>query len=136
MKTKPKRKAPPHNRRATGRFRKGNPIGKATRFPPGVSGNPGGRPKLKVVSEAARALLASTVPGDKYGRTFAEAIVLALGLQAVEGNISAASELTDRAEGRARQAMDIQQTDPLLDLICELKAQSKLCGPVEGDERE
>ena len=134
MKTKKKR--PPENKRkSNGQFAKGNKLGH--RFAPGVSGNPGGRPKIKVVSEAARALLASPVPGDKYGRTFAEAIVQTLGVQAVAGNISAASELTDRAEGRAPMAVQISEAnDPLTELIAEMKKVSASLPPVEDPPEE
>jgi hypothetical protein len=43
------------------------------------------------------------VPGDPRGRTFAEAIADKLAQQALKGDIRAAEELADRAEGRPGQ---------------------------------
>ncbi len=49
-------------------------IGRATQFRKGQSGNAGGRPKSRLLSEALRNRLAQTVADDPTGRTFAEAI--------------------------------------------------------------
>lgn len=98
----------PENRRETGA--KTVPNGEATRFQPGQSGNPGGRPKMAPLSNACRELLASPVPDDSQGRTYAQAIAEALGKRALSGDIRAAQELADRAEGRARQSIEIENT--------------------------
>jgi hypothetical protein len=55
-------------------------------------------------------LLARTIPSDPKGRTYAEAIAEALAEKAVAGDIRAAQELADRAEGRARQSIEIEHT--------------------------
>ncbi len=73
------------------------------RWKPGQSGNPGGRPRTSALAEAYRVKLASLVPGDAQGRTFAEAIADTVALLALKGDIRAAQELADRAEGKPRQ---------------------------------
>ena len=96
----------PENRHKTGKVRGDL----ATRFKPGQSGNPGGRPKSAHLSHACRELLAATVPNDPQGRTYAEAVAQALAQKAIAGDIRAAQEIADRAEGRARQALDVHDT--------------------------
>ena len=84
-----------------------------TPWQPGQSGNPGGRPKTAPLSHACRELLARPVPDDPEGRTYAEVIAEMLGKKAIEGDIRAAQEIADRAEGRARQSVEINATAPL-----------------------
>jgi len=106
MKTRKKRS--PANRRKAGGD--GHPIvelGKDTRFQPGQSGNPLGRPKWKILSDAYRAKLAELVPGDKLGRNFAEAIADAAFAAALEGQIGAIQEIADRTEGKSAQAISV-----------------------------
>jgi hypothetical protein len=91
----------PENRRKTGEANLER--GAAFRWKPGQSENPGGRPRTAKLSEACRAKLASIVPGDPQGRTFAEAIADEWGQRALKGDIRAAVELADRAEGRPGQ---------------------------------
>src|SRR5215472_1558869 len=98
----------PENKQRTG-FRGPSPdVGRSTQFKKGQSGNPGGRPKSSGVSQAARALFAKPVPNDPQGRTYAEALVQMLADKALSGDIRAAQELTDRAEGRAPQSVEIE----------------------------
>ena len=75
-----------------------------------VSGNPGGRPKMAPLAHACRELLAASVPDDPEGRTYAEAIAKTLAQKALAGDIRAAQELADRAEGKARQSIEIENT--------------------------
>jgi hypothetical protein len=77
-------------------------------WPKGVSGNPGGRPKRTPLADACREVLALLVPDDAEGRTYAEAIAHTLAQKALAGDIRAAQELADRAEGRSRQAIEIE----------------------------
>ena len=91
----------PENRRITGEANLAH--GAAFRWKPGQSGNPGGRPRTAKLSEACRAKLASIVPGDPEGRTVAEAIADDWAQRALKGDIRAAVELADRAEGRPGQ---------------------------------
>jgi Family of unknown function (DUF5681) len=80
------------------------------RWQPGQSGNPGGRPKRAPLADACREVLALPVPADAEGRTYAQKIAATLAEKAAEGDIRAAAELADRAEGRARQSIEIGQT--------------------------
>ena len=80
-------------------------LGKDTRFQPGQSGNPLGRPKWKLLSDTYRAKLAELVPGDKRGRNYAEAIADAAFAAALEGQIGAIQEIADRTEGKPAQAI-------------------------------
>jgi len=77
---------------------------------PGQSGNPGGRPKRTPLIEACREVLSHPIPGDPQGRTYAQAIAEKLATLALAGDIRAAAELADRAEGKARQTMQIENT--------------------------
>jgi hypothetical protein len=100
-----KTRALPENRWETGKVVPGS---EATRWKPGQSGNPGGRPKTAALSNAYRQKLDSVVPSDPQGRTYAQAIADALADRALAGDIRAAQELADRAEGRARQSIEIE----------------------------
>lgn len=87
-------------------------------FKVGNSGGPG-RPRGITITDAYRKLLQTQVkPGEKdsnkafdtvhmemvnKGATIAEWIALAQIKQAMKGNVTHASEITDRIEGRARQ---------------------------------
>jgi Family of unknown function (DUF5681) len=97
----------PENRRETGAPLRGS---EAYRWKPGQSGNPGGRPKIAPLSQACRELLAQPVPGDQEGRTHAEAIAQMLAKKAIAGDIRAAQEIADRAEGKAHQSIEFQNT--------------------------
>jgi hypothetical protein len=81
-------------------------------WPKGVSGNPGGRPKKTQLTDACRALLETVVSGDPHGRTYAEKIAEVICRMAIKGDIRAIRELADRAEGRPRQAIQIEQAPP------------------------
>ncbi len=92
------------NKRPNGTFAPGNKLG--NRFKPGASGNPHGRPRLTVLSEALRAELAEQMPGASE-RTVAEALAAALVAAALNGDVAAAREIADRTEGKARQQVDV-----------------------------
>jgi len=85
-------------------------IGMGTRFPKGKSGNPGGRPKSRVLSEALRTRLAELKPDDPAGRTYAEIVadnLIEIACSERPGAVHAASEIADRLEGRSRQSIEI-----------------------------
>ena len=82
--------------------------GKSHRWKKGQSGNPSGRPKSKMLSDAYRNKLEEPVPNDPEGRTWAELIAEAQIRYAVRGNVQAAREIADRTEGRARQAIEFE----------------------------
>lgn len=78
-------------------------------WPPGVSGNPKGRPPNSLVlSEAYRNKLQEVCPDDPDGRTWADVIgekMVRLALRSV----SAAAELADRVEGKAPQHLEVSR---------------------------
>lgn len=74
-------------------------------FKPGQSGNPGGRPKRKPLTDIYAELIDQICPEDKAGRTYAELIARALVKEAIKGRVRAASELADRIEGRVVQGI-------------------------------
>jgi len=101
-------KSAENNGRTTdGKFRKGNAYG----WKKGQSGNPGGRPKSKHLTEAAREWLGESSTQHPH-LSNAEHIVTAIG-EVAKGSDSAALEaakwLADRTEGRApiTQAIDV-----------------------------
>ena len=69
-----------------------------TQFQKGQSGNPGGRPKTVLLSQAYREKLAEVDP--KTGKTHAELIAIAQAVQAKRGNVHAARWIADRTEGK------------------------------------
>lgn len=71
---------------------------------PGQSGNPGGRPRRKPITDAYKELLNAE---DGKGNTGAQALAWSILRKALLGDVAAAKEITDRVEGTVRQAMDI-----------------------------
>lgn len=67
-------------------------------FPPGVSGNPGGRPSTKPLTDALKKALAE--PDEKTRRSNLEEIVRGLIAQAKKGKTDAAAMIFDRLEGK------------------------------------
>lgn len=85
-------------------------IGAGTRWKKGSSGNPGGRPKSRLLSEALRNRLAEVKPGDPAGRTYAEVVaenLVEIACSEGPGAVHAASEIADRLEGRSRQQIEV-----------------------------
>ena len=75
----------------------------------GQSGNPSGRPKKTLITDALRDLLAEVDPRDPRGRTNAEVIadrMVARAKQKDSGQQDAA-EIADRTEGRPRQQVSL-----------------------------
>ena len=73
---------------------------------PGQSGNPGGRPKKKPLTDAYARILKRRVPAEvvrKLGLrghpTYAEMIAMSVAKEAIKGKVQAAAELADRVEG-------------------------------------
>ena len=73
---------------------------------PGESGNPGGRPKTKPLTEELQRLLEQAAPKGK-GRTWAAVIAEALLTKACKGDVRAIAELANRVEGRPFQAVGV-----------------------------
>jgi hypothetical protein len=85
-----------------GRFAKGNVYA----FMKGRSGNPRGRPRSALLSDALRRTLAEVCPEDPE-KTWAEVIADQLIAKAAAGDVSAAKEIADRTEGKTRQAVTL-----------------------------
>lgn len=83
------------------------------RFAPGQSGNPGGRPKTKPLTDAYRAILNQKDPNDKEGRTYAEIIAMAQVKRAIEGDSRAVGEIADRVEGKVTQPISGPDEGPI-----------------------
>jgi hypothetical protein len=88
----------------------------------GESGNPSGRPKKKAITEAYERLIAAEsmqVAGlPRWAKakalkslTNADLVALAMLREAIKGKVQAASEVTDRLEGKARQAIEVSGPD-------------------------
>jgi hypothetical protein len=96
-------------------------IGRATQFRKGQSGNAGGRPKSRLLSEALRTRLAEVKPDDPLGRTFAEIVaenLVEIASSEGPGAVHAAAEIADRIEGRSRQSIEVA------DITAELRNKS------------
>ncbi len=68
-------------------------------WPKGVSGNPGGRPKTKPLTEELQRLLEEEAPKGK-GQTWATAIAKTLLAKARKGDVRAIAEVANRVEGK------------------------------------
>ena len=97
------RKITPENRRKTGAGRGGTVPPPEHRFRPGQSGNPGGRPKTKLITQAYRELLEQLDPEEK--KTLAQILARNAVKHARKGNLAALKEITDRTEGKAVQPL-------------------------------
>ena len=96
-------------------------IGVGTRFKKGSSGNPGGRPRSRLLSEALRTRMAEVKPDDPAGRTYAEVVaenLIEIACTEGPGVVYAASEIADRLEGRSRQQLEFA------DITAELRNKS------------
>ncbi|MGB8888853.1 MAG: DUF5681 domain-containing protein [Candidatus Korobacteraceae bacterium] len=75
-------------------------------WPKGVSGNAGGRPKTKLLTDELERLLGEKAPKGK-GQTWAAVIAEALLKRASKGDVRAITELGNRVEGRPVQALQV-----------------------------
>jgi hypothetical protein len=95
-----------------------------------VSGAPRVPDLRLVVPSAARRQLSQSKKGDRQKRTYAELIADAQIRKALRGDTMAAKEVTDRVEGKARQAVDIG-LEPMPDLnlrVCFIKSCAECAG--------
>lgn len=97
-------------------------IGKSTRWRKGQpSPNPGGRPKSRLLSDAIRVRLGDVKPDDPEHRTYAEVVaanLIEIACSRGPGAVTAANEISDRAEGKAHQRIEVN------DITEELRAKS------------
>jgi len=94
----------------------------AGRWVRGQSGNPSGRPKSARLAQACRNILAQVVPDDPEHRTYAECIAFTLATKAVAGDVKAAQELGDRAEGKVVQSVQLSPSADLDDVFGRMTA--------------
>jgi hypothetical protein len=93
----------PGNRRlsgGSGRFQKDNRAGVRTRFRPGVSGNPTGRPRTKILRDWARKVAEESDPTRK--QLIAEEIVRALVKRALRGSLRHFQQFLELVESDGR----------------------------------
>lgn len=81
-------------------------------FKPGQSGNPNGRPRSALLSDALRRELVEQMP-DAPEKTIAEGVAAKLIERALSGDVQAIKEVFDRAEGKVSQNIvaDVGLTD-------------------------
>ncbi len=85
-------------------------VGEATRWKPGQSGNPGGRPKeIAEVRRLAREYTAEAI------ETLAE--IMADEKAPESSRIEAANSLLDRGYGRPVQAVDLEVSEPISGIV-------------------
>lgn len=99
-----------------------------TRWKPGQSGNPGGRPKHDVAKEIARAIFENNRPQ----------LYQAYGKAALKGNAYAFKELADRAYGKLKERIEYDLTEyrdvseqAIIERIRELEAKLGVNGTLE-----
>ena len=97
----------PGGRQPDGTFAPGNRVGK--HFRKGRSGNPAGRPKSAMLSDALRRRLGEVDEKDPEERTHAEVIADRLIAKAKEGDVPAIREIGDRVEGKAQQRVTLSR---------------------------
>jgi hypothetical protein len=108
------------DREPNGRFAIGNSLGAPYQFRPGFSGNVGGRPGRKPVTEAYQDRMNEKLPAAlrevrvgrvtvdlPEGATFLDWISLGQCIEAARGNPAAAREIADRLEGKVAQALEL-----------------------------
>ena len=78
-------------------------------WPKGISGNPGGRPRKKPLTEKLEQLVMQEAP-NADGQTWADLIAKALLQEAIKGDVRAISELANRIEGKPLQGLSVEST--------------------------
>ena len=107
-------------------------VGKATQFAPGVSGNPGGRPGTKPITDAIIQLLNLRPECSKARKKYRSRLqqlagkLLELGLR---GNVEAIKVVLDQVQGKPRQAVDISHQ---FDFLAGRTSEQKLFFAVNG----
>lgn len=99
-------------------------------FKPGQSGNPAGRPKVKVVSEFLREKIADIHP--ETGKIVAELIAERIVNDSIEGLKDAIANLLDRTEGKVAQTYQIDSKE--LKVTGTLEDLNRLMGMIEAQK--
>ncbi len=116
-----------------GPFQKGNTIGKDTRFPPGVSGNPAGRPKgldmttafRKVLEKPARDVPSAVTQAERLGIDLEEDKTIRVVDVLMEATVShimmgkgdILKQGWERIEGAVKQNFGLNEDDPVMDYL-------------------
>ncbi|MGA7624591.1 MAG: DUF5681 domain-containing protein [Candidatus Acidiferrales bacterium] len=94
---------------------------------PGQSGNPGGRPKKKPITDRYHRIVETELPdeirgalGLPRGATFGDAIALALVRQAIKGDTTAAKEIREAIEGRSVTPAEFEGKNQGINIICDM----------------
>jgi hypothetical protein len=94
--------------------------GPSHRFKPGVSGNPGGRPKRRPISERYAEFAERPLPekdrikhGVPKGGTYGDAFAMVMFKAALEGKADAAREIREAIEGRTAPRQDANSSAEL-----------------------
>jgi hypothetical protein len=82
----------------------------AAKFPPGVSGNPGGR-TAKIFTAALLRILEKKVKNDPEDRVLLDAIAQQLVAKASKGDLGSIREVADRVEGKPLQRQEFGGPD-------------------------
>ena len=103
-------------------------------WPKGVSGNPGGRPKKKLITDELERLLEQEAPEAPH-KSWATVIAEALLNQARRGDVRAIAELANRIEGRPLQQVALG-VDADLETLAERleQARKRVLGDMTEDE--
>ena len=75
--------------------------GKDTRWKPGQSGNPGGRPRTRPMTNALKALL------DKDDQKLLKGLVTVAAQKAIKGDFRFWKEIMDRSDGKVMELLDV-----------------------------
>ena len=80
-----------------------------SRFKPGQSGNPAGRPRKEdCITSLLKEQLAEPNPRDGEKRTWAQCVVAALLQLAAAGNVRAAGLVLERVEGKVKETLNVE----------------------------
>jgi hypothetical protein len=86
-------------------------------FQPGKSGNPGGRPRKRPISERYAEVAEAELPkawrkelGLRRGATYGDAVAMGQVRAAIRGRTDAAREVREAIEGKATQRIEITET--------------------------
>jgi hypothetical protein len=94
---------------------------------PGQTGNPGGRPKKKPITDRYLRIVETELPDDirraldlPRGATFGDAIALARARQAIRGETAAAKEMREAIEGRSITPPDSEGKNAAMTIIFDM----------------
>ncbi len=116
------------------------------RWKPGESGNPGGRPKKRPLSDRYEELAHVLLPekdrikrGLPEGATYGDALVLCIFKAALKGRVDAAREIREAIEGKSQQRLELSAPENRVTVIRVVYDQGKrdrsvgeteqICGP-------